>query len=351
MRIALDASGTDDAPNVEIEGALAALAELEDVSITLVGDEGLLRDALSERGLEISDRLGIHHAPDVIAAGDAPATVVRRKPESAIVRGIALHRDGEADAFISAGSTGAVMAASLFLLRPLPGVDRPSVATMLPTAEAPVILIDAGTNVDCKPRHLMQFAHLGSVYARDALGVPGAPRVGLLNIGEEPEKGDERSVEAHRLLAADPGLDFIGNVEGRDVIRGVCDVLVTDGFAGNVLLKFYESVAQHVVAIVRRELDARGVELDHRQVFRSLDYSEYGGAPLLGVNGLSVICHGGSTPKALKNAIRVAADAVRNDLVGDMVAEFADRVPSTDSAPSTHTTTDTAPDTEGEQSA
>jgi len=326
VRIALDASGTDDAPGVEIDGALAALDDLPDVSITLVGDEAPLNSALAERGIAVSDRLGILHAPDAISAGDSPARVVRSKPESAIVKGLSLHRDGEVDAFISAGSTGAVMAASLFLLRPLPGVDRPSVATTLPTIGDPMILLDAGTNVDCKPRQLVQFAHLGAVYAIDALGV-ASPRVGLLNIGEEPQKGDERSVETHRLLASDPGIDFIGNVEGRDVIRGACDVLVTDGFAGNILLKFYESVAQYVVGIVKSNLDAVGVELDYQKAFGMLDYSEYGGAPLLGVNGLSVICHGGSSPNAIKNAIRVAADAVRNDLVGDMAAEFADRDP------------------------
>ena len=191
-----------------------------------------------------------------------------------------------------------------------------------------MILIDAGTNVDCKPKHLVQFAHLGAVYARDALGVEGRPRVGLLNIGEEPQKGDEVSVEAHALLAADPGINFIGNVEGRDVIKGSCDVLVTDGFAGNVLLKFYESVAQYVVGIVKANLDKVGVELDYKRTFSMLDYSEYGGAPLLGVNGLSVICHGGSSPNAIKNAIRVAADAVRNELVADMADEFTDRDPS-----------------------
>ncbi|MDT8367666.1 MAG: phosphate acyltransferase PlsX [Longimicrobiales bacterium] len=327
MRIALDASGTDDAPEIEIDGALAALRDLDGIAITLVGDEALIRAALAARGVEPSADLSIVHAPDQIHASDSPSTVVRRKPDSAIVRGIDLHRSGEVDAFISAGNTGAVMAASLFMLRPLPGVERPSVATMLPTVGAPVILIDAGTNVDCKPKHLVQFAYLGSVYARDALGVTGRPRVGLLNIGEEPEKGDERAIETHRLLAEDPGVNFIGNVEGRDVIRGVCDVLVADGFAGNVLLKFYESVAQYVVGIVKRELDSHDVDLDYERVFRVLDYSEYGGAPLLGVNGLSIICHGGSSPKAIRNAIRVAADAVRNHLVGDMAAEFADRAP------------------------
>jgi len=328
VRIALDASGTDGAPGVEIEGALAALKELDDVAITLVGDREVVEAALAARGVGVSDRLDILHAPDRILASDSPAKAIRKKPESSIVKGIQVHREGAADAFISAGSTGAVMATSLFILRPLPGVDRPSVATTLPTVGAPMILIDAGTNVDCKPKHLVQFAHLGAVYARDALGVEGRPRVGLLNIGEEPQKGDEVSVEAHALLAADPGINFIGNVEGRDVIKGSCDVLVTDGFAGNVLLKFYESVAQYVVGIVKANLDKVGVELDYKRTFSMLDYSEYGGAPLLGVNGLSVICHGGSSPNAIKNAIRVAADAVRNELVADMADEFTDRDPS-----------------------
>jgi glycerol-3-phosphate acyltransferase PlsX len=321
VRIALDASGTDGAPFVEIDGAVAALGELEEVSITLLGDRETLQAALAERGVELSDRLSIHHAPEMIAPGDSPTTAVRKKPDSAIVQGVGLHKAGRVDAFISAGNTGAVMAASHVMLRPLPGVARPSVATTLPTVAAPVVLIDSGTNVDCKPKHLQQFAHLGAVYARDALGVEN-PRIGLLNIGEEPEKGDELALEAHRLLAQDDALHFIGNVEGRDVIRGVCDVLVADGFTGNVLLKFYESVAQWVVRIVKQELDGRAIELDYERVFHKLDYSEYGGAPLLGVNGLSIICHGGSSPKAIKNAIRVAADAIRNDLVGDMAAEF-----------------------------
>ncbi len=322
MRIALDASGTDNAPAVEVEGALAALAEFEDVSIVLVGDQPVVQQALEAQGAALSDRLTIHHAPDRVLPGDSPAMVVRRKPDCSIVQGLRLHKEGEVDAFISAGSTGAVMAASLFLLRPLPGVDRPSVATLFPTAKGPTIVVDAGTNVDCKPKHLVQFAHLGRVYARDVLGVE-EPRIGLLNIGEEPEKGDERAVETYALLKQQDRLDFVGNIEGREIIKGACDVLVTDGFAGNVLLKFYESVAQFVAGLIKKELDAAGVDLDYNRVFRSLDYSEYGGAPLLGVNGVSVICHGGSSPKAIKNAVRFAAEAVRNDLVGDMAEELA----------------------------
>ncbi len=322
MRIALDASGTDNAPSVEVEGALAALDEFPDVSIVLVGDRPVVEQALEAQGAAPSDRLTIHHAPDRVLPGDSPAMVVRRKPDCSIVQGLRLHKEGEVDAFISAGSTGAVMASSLFLLRPLPGVDRPTVATLFPTAKGPTIVVDAGTNVDCKPKHLVQFAHLGRVYARDVLGVE-EPRIGLLNIGEEPEKGDERAVETYALLSQQGDLNFVGNIEGREIIKGACDVLVTDGFAGNVLLKFYESVAQFVAGLIKKELDAAGVELDYSRVLRSLDYSEYGGAPLLGVNGVSVICHGGSSPKAIKNAVRFAAEAVRNDLVGDMAEELA----------------------------
>src|SRR5690606_32741335 len=185
------------------------------------------------------DRIEIVHAPDRIEMGESPAQAIRRKPDSSIMRGISLQKQGEVDAFISAGSTGAVMAGSLVLLRPLPGVDRPAIGTLLPTRSRPTLLLDAGANVDTKPSHLLQFAHLGSLYARDLMGV-AEPRVGLLNIGEEPEKGDERAYEAHRLLTESPALNFVGNVEGRDIIEDACDVLVCDGFTGNVILKFYE---------------------------------------------------------------------------------------------------------------
>jgi len=213
---------------------------------------------------------------------------VRRKPDSSMVRGIRLQKDGEADAFISAGSTGAVMASSLFTLRPLAGVDRPTIGALFPTAGPPCLVVDAGANVDCKPKHLVQFAHLGRVYSRDVLGVE-EPRIGLLNIGEEPEKGNEIAVETHRLLSADEHLDFVGNVEGREIVRGACDVLVTDGFSGNVLLKFYESVARFIGGLIQKEVTESKVELDLDRAFRVLDYAEYGGTPLLGVNGVSII--------------------------------------------------------------
>jgi phosphate acyltransferase len=322
VRIALDAMGTDGAPHSEIAGAASALNDLDDdIEIILVGDR-----AVVEAGLEAApgfprERLSVVHAPDRIAPGESPASAIRRKPNSSIGVGIRLQKDGEADAFVSAGSTGAVMAASLVLLRPLPGVDRPAIGTLLPTAERPALMLDAGANIDCRPQHLLQFARLGTIYAQDLMGVAN-PRVGLLNIGEEPEKGDELAVETHALLRASD-LNFIGNVEGRDIIRGACDVLVCDGFVGNVLLKFYESVAALVIQLLKRELNRTGMELELDEVFRVLDYAEYGGAPLLGVNGVSIICHGQSTPKAIRNALGVAARAVRSKMVSHVARELA----------------------------
>ncbi|HUF50283.1 MAG TPA: phosphate acyltransferase PlsX [Longimicrobiales bacterium] len=314
MRIALDAMGTDRHPAVEVEGAVLALRELAgDFELLLVGDRERIEAEL-ERYTLPPGRLTVVHAADVIEPGEPAVTAVRRKPDSSIVVGLRLQKDGKADAFVSAGSTGAVMAASLFLFRALPGVDRPAIGTILPTTVQPCLLIDAGANVDCKPQHLLQFARLGSIYVEDVWQRP-APRIGLLNIGEEPEKGDELTVEAHRLLR-ESDLNFIGNIEGRDVIRGTCDVLVTDGFVGNVLLKFYESVMGFMHGLLTTELAEHPDALDLDHVFRVFDYTEYGGAPLLGVNGVTIICHGGSPPRAICNAIRVAAQAVDARVVG-----------------------------------
>ena len=315
--------GTDRAPHSEVAGAIEALGELEStVEVVLVGDREVIEAELATHET-VPDRLSVQHAPDRVTADDPPASVLRRKPHSSIVVGLKLHRDGDGDAFVSAGSTGAVMATSLLTLRPLPGVDRPAVGTILPTAKEPCLLVDAGANVDCKPHHLVQFAHLGSIYAQDMMGRP-EPRVALLNIGEEPGKGDELTAEAYRALSAEAGLTFVGNVEGRNIIDGVCDVIVCDGFVGNVLLKFYESVAQFIIGLLKKEIDLdAGSSLDLEAVFRVLDYSETGGAPLLGVGGVSVICHGESAPKAIRNALKVAARAVRSDMVQHSARQLA----------------------------
>jgi phosphate acyltransferase len=330
VRIALDALGTDRAPVPELEGALEALAGEADLTVVLVGDRTALESALGRRGGSVPrDRIEIVHAPDRIQPGESPATAVRRRPESSIVTGIRLQKEGEVDAFVSAGSTGAVMAASLIFLRPLPGVDRPAIGTLLPTSGGATLMLDAGANVDCKPRHLQQFARLGHIYAQDLMGIE-KPRVGLLNIGEEPEKGDELSLETHALLSALPGLNFVGNIEGREIIRGGCDVLVCDGFVGNVLLKFYESVAEFIIGLLHREMERTGTRLDVEGAFRVLDYAEYGGAPLLGVNGVSVICHGASPPKAIRNAVGVAARAVRSRMIQHIAGELSRDLPSAD---------------------
>lgn len=319
----MDAMGTDGAPGSEIEGAIRFLEMSgSDREVLLVGHEDLIRQGLQAFQGYPSHRLSVVHAPDRIVPGEAPVAAVRRKPASSIVVGVKLQREGKADAFVSAGSTGAVMAASLLFLRPLEGVDRPAIGTILPTSGRPTLLLDAGANVDCKPRHLLQFAYLGRVYAQDLMGVDD-PRIGLLNIGEEEEKGNELSVESFRLLRAS-SLNFIGNIEGREIIRGGCDVLVCDGFVGNLILKFYESVAEFVIGMLKREMKAHHAdELDLDEVFRVLDYQEYGGAPLLGVNGVSIIMHGASSPKAICNGLGAAARAVESRIVTHVARELA----------------------------
>jgi len=323
VRIALDAMGTDHAPSAEVAGAIGALQELDStIDVVLVGDQSTVEAELARHAEAPPGRLTVRHAPDRVTAADPPASVIRRKPGSSIVVGLKMVKAGEADAFVSAGSTGAVMATSLFTLRPLPGVARPAIGTLLPTASTPCLMLDAGANVDCKPQHLVQFAHLGHIYAQDLMGIPD-PRVALLNIGEEPEKGDELTFETHRLLEASLNLNFVGNVEGRDIIQGICDVVVCDGFVGNVLLKFYESVAEFTIGLLRKSLRESHEHLNLEEVFRILDYAEYGGAPLLGVGGVSIICHGESSARAIRNAIGVAARAVRSHMVTHIAREVS----------------------------
>ncbi len=322
MRIALDCMGSDGSPAIEIAGAVQALeGGPEDLTISLVGNLEDIEWGLTDVDPTSRGRLDIVHAPDRILPGESPAQAVRRRPRSSIVTGIRLLKDGHANAFVSAGSTGAVMAASRILLRPLPGVARPAIGTLLPTSRRPTLMLDSGANVDSKPKHLLQFARLGAIYAQDLMGLE-QPRVALLNIGEEPGKGGELALEAHELLSGS-GLHFIGNVEGRDIIRGACDVLVCDGFVGNVLLKFYESVAEFTIGLLTREMDKAGTSMDLDEVFRVLDYAEYGGAPLLGVNGVSIVCHGQSPPKAIRNAIAVAEQAVRTGMVEHIARDLA----------------------------
>ncbi|HKP74228.1 MAG TPA: phosphate acyltransferase PlsX [Longimicrobiaceae bacterium] len=314
MRIAVDAMGSDRAPTVEVEGAVGALLQSPEITVVLVGDQAAVEAELARHPDAPRDRIELVHAPDVIDPGEAPTTAVRRKPNSSIVVGTRLVKGGEADAFLSAGSTGAVMAAATLMLRPIRGVDRPAVGSPVPSATGTFFLIDMGANVDTRPQHLLQFAHLGTIYAQDLMGVD-EPRVGLLNIGTEPGKGNEQTLETYALLSESPTLNFVGNVEGREVIHDACDVLVCDGFVGNVLIKFYESFGRFMAEELKREMEQQQVRLDLRRLYQKLDYSTYGGAPLLGVNGVVVIAHGGSSPLAIRNGIGVAARSVERRMV------------------------------------
>ena len=312
--------GGDFAPQATVSGALLALAELDpNHTIQLVGPtaaieaelakhtDGDLREAAKQR-----HRIEIVEAPDVIGMNDKPGAAIRGKPQSSMVVGLKLQAAGKSDAFVSAGNTGAQMAASVVVLRLHAGLNRPAIATVFPTARQPIVVLDSGANVDCGGEELAQFAHLGAIYAEDILGRVN-PVIGLLNIGEESEKGNVAAKEAHQLLLS-AGLNFIGNVEGRDLPGGACDrgpfdVVVCDGFVGNVVLKFYEAVAPFIIGTLKQA----GVDGDQLMLaLKHLDYSQYGGAPLLGVKGISVISHGKSSPKALKNALKVAARAVES---------------------------------------
>ncbi len=328
IRVALDAMGGDHAPQAEVDGALAALDLLPNVHVQLVGKPEVIEAELARHpGLDRS-RITVVPAAEVIGMGEKPLAAVRKKPNSSVVVGLGLQKAGQSDAFVSAGNTGAVLAASTVLLGIHPGVDRATVATPFPTAELPAMVLDAGANVDCSAKELVGFARLGSVYVRDILGRE-SPKVGLLNIGEEDEKGNAVSRQAHELLRQATGINYIGNIEGRDILAGHSklghvDVVVTDGFVGNIVLKFYESVARLILRIVKRTAPDILERADVQEVFRTLDYAEYGGAPLLGVKGTSIICHGSSGATAIKNAIRVAAQMVETGLNQHIAAEFAE---------------------------
>jgi glycerol-3-phosphate acyltransferase PlsX len=335
-RIALDAMGGDFAPQATVAGALLALAELDPAhSIQLVGRSAVvdaqLRGYLDGDFAALAhqrDRLSIIDAPDVIEMTDKPSAAVRGKPNSSMAIGLRLQTEGRSDAFVSAGSTGAQMAASMVLLKLHGGLKRPAIVTLFPSARKTVAVLDSGANVDCSAEELVQFARLGATYAECMLGRRN-PAVGLLSIGEEPEKGNAVTKETHPLLV-ESGLNFIGNVEGRDLPAGgtehqQVDVVVCDGFVGNVILKFYEGVAPLMMETLRKA----GVNADQLEAaLKHLDYSEHGGAPLLGVKGVSIIAHGKSSPRAIKNALKVAVQGVTsgmNDRIGERlgVAENA----------------------------
>jgi len=313
VRIAVDAMGGDFAPRTVVDGALAAARHL-DIGLLLVGSETVLRDELARHAVEAASLdVRLVHAPDVVGMSESPAQALRRKPHASIRVAAEAVARGEAVALVSAGHTGATVMAAHGAFGMLEGVDRPALAVIIPTrTERPAVLLDAGANVECRPQHLLQFGVMGAVYAHVALGVD-RPRVGLLSIGEEATKGTDLVRDAHRLLAA-TSLNFIGNVEGRDVYAGHADVIVCDGFTGNVALKISEGLVETVEELLGEELastfSGRVGFLLSRRAFRRfrrrVDYSEYGGAPLLGVAGICIVGHGRSSAKAVRNAVVTA---------------------------------------------
>jgi phosphate acyltransferase len=327
--------GGDFAPKAPIAGALLALQELDESHVVqLVGQTAVIESQLKEllsgelsSASGVRKRIEVVEAPDVIEMSEKPTAGLRKKPNSSMVVGLRMQVEELSDAFVSAGNTGAQMATSAMLLKLQPGLTRPAIATVFPTALNPVIVLDSGANVDCSTRELLQFAWLGAVYAQCIFGRSN-PSIGLLSIGEEPEKGNAVVKEAH-VLFQKAGFNFHGNLEGRDLPagtsdRGPFDVVICDGFVGNIVLKFYEAVAPMIVRLLSEH---PGINPEHvRSALKGFDSSEYGGAPLLGVRGISIICHGNSSPRAIKNAIKVAVRAVEtgmNDQIGERLGAAA----------------------------
>src|SRR3989441_6018675 len=320
--------GGDHAPAVEVEGAVLALRELPSTfRIQLVGRTADIEAALKRQGDVDRERVDIVDAPEVVGMGEKPLAAVKSKPRSSIAVGLGLQKKRASDAFISAGNTGAVMAAATLLLRLHEGVQRAAIGAPFPTPGRFVLGIDGGANVDCDARELVGFAHLGSVYARDVMGRE-QPGVGLLNVGEEDEKGNAVVKEAHQLLKQTPGIRYVGNVEGRDILAGrgkggEIDVVVCDGFVGNAILKFYESAGRMFAGMLKQALPDVLGRPEVKRLFKFLDYSEYGGAPLLGVKGVAIICHGASPARAIMQAVRGSAQMGESHPDPDIGAEVA----------------------------
>jgi len=328
VRIAVDAMGGDHAPLVNVDGAIAAAREYGIRSL-LVGDLPRLQRMLADSGYRGSD-VELVHAPEVVTMGDPATAAIRRKRNSSIHVAADCVRDGRAQGLVSAGHTGAAMVSAKMVIGTIEGVDRPALATILPNLTGHCLLLDVGANPYAKTQHFKEFAVMGSIYAQLVFGKE-SPSIGLMSIGEEDTKGTDRTKEAFKILK-ETGLNFVGNVEGRDVFNGSVDVIVTDGFTGNVILKVSESLSDMVEKLLREEikrtLQASVGFLLSRSAFRSfrrrLDYSEYGGAPLLGVKGCVIICHGRSSAKAVKNAIRLAAEFSRRRLAEKIQSSIAE---------------------------
>lgn len=326
MKIVIDAMGSDNAPAVEVEGAIQAIDEYG-CELILVGDEKRIAEELKKYP-DRSDKLTVRHASEAIEMHEPAALSVRRKRNSSIVIGLELIKKSQGDAFISAGNTGAVVCAATLSLRLLPGIERPGIAIVIPTMTGPSLIIDVGANINPKPIHLLQYGIMADAYSRYILHKSN-PKVGLLNVGEEESKGPEFIKETHTLLT-ESKLNFIGNIEGRDIYSGAVDIVLCDGFVGNVILKVSESVIDTIVQMLKREIKSNfiatiGAALSSsafNNLKKKMDYSEYGGAPLLGVDGRTIICHGSSTAKAIKNAVRVAMESITQDVNKHIVEEL-----------------------------
>lgn len=326
MRIAIDAMGGDNAPRAIIDGSIQALLEYG-VELYLVGLKDEINKYLGEE-YRSNSKVNIIEATEIINFDEAPVNAIKHKKDSSMVVGLKLVKEGTCDAFISAGSTGAFLAGSLLKVGRIKGIDRPALSPLIPTLKGSCMIIDAGANMDCKPRNLQQFAVMGSIYMEKVMGIKN-PRVGLLNVGAEASKGNELTKESFELIKAS-GVNFIGNAEARDIITGICDVCVCDGFAGNVLLKNTEGVAMALFKLIKDEfmqsfkskLGAMLLKDSLKNIKKKFDYTEVGGAPFLGINGIMIKAHGSSDAKALKNAIRQACllydnkciDTIRNEI-------------------------------------
>ncbi len=319
MKIVVDAMGGDYAPLEIVKGSIDAVREFG-IKVILVGDEQKIKTELAKYDPENAG-ISVYHAPEVIEMGEPPAVALRKKKNSSIVLGVKLVKEGEGDAIVSAGNTGAVMGSALLGFGRIRGINRPAIASVLPTVKGFTLILDVGANAECDPQNLLQFALMGSIYANKIMGA-AKPKIGLLNIGEEETKGNPLYLEAYRLIR-ESDLNFIGNIEGREVTSGIADVVVCDGFVGNVVLKFGEGLARDLMSMIREELKKNiFVKIGAALVFsqakglrKKIDYAEYGGAPLLGVNGVCIISHGSSQARAVKNAIRAAKECVEKDVV------------------------------------
>jgi len=331
VRVALDAMGGDKAPGEVVLGAIQAAREYS-MGVYLVGREDAIRAELAKHDTSGLD-LPIVHTDEFIEMDEHPVSAVRKKKNASMTLALQLVRDGSALGAVSAGNSGAMMAASLFTLKRIEGVDRPALGTVFPTKDGVSFVLDVGANTDCKPEYLQQFALMGSIYMERIFSV-ASPRVGLLANGEEETKGNELVIQTHQLLKAHAktlGINFIGNVEGREIPSGGVDVVVCDGFVGNVVLKLSEGLAETLLGMLRTQmtsslpnkLAAAVLQPGLRKVFRRMDYAEYGGVPLLGINGSAIVSHGRSNAKAIKNALRVARQTSETDVVGAIAGGLA----------------------------